>query len=275
MKPQLIDLNDYVLAGEGANGFSYNHKTDSSIMLKIYFRNFEQAQRELEIAQKVYDAGISTPKPGKLISDGERLGIMFYRIENKKSFARAVGDEPEKVGIYAQEFAQMCKQLHNTHLDTSKFESVKHSYLNLLNQNPFFTEYQKQKIKDFIVNSPDSDTAVHGDLQFGNAIFTGDKRYFIDLGDFSYGYYMYDLGMVYATCKTNEEEFTLPTYHMTNQTASEFWDAFAPAYFGEKADLESIEKEVRIYAGLKTLIVERDTKRPMESFRQMLEGTIY
>ena len=30
-----------------------------------------------------------------------------------------------------------------------------------------------------------------------------------------------------------------------------------------------------IYAGLKTLIVERDTHCPMPQFRAMLEGTIY
>ena len=29
MKPLLIDMNDYVRTGEGANGASYNHKTDS------------------------------------------------------------------------------------------------------------------------------------------------------------------------------------------------------------------------------------------------------
>ena len=38
-----------------------------------------------------------------------------------------------------------------------------------------------------IWEEPDEDTAVHGDLQYSNAIFTEDKRYFIDLGDFCCG----------------------------------------------------------------------------------------
>ena len=46
-------------------------------------------------------------------------------------------------------------------------------------------------------------------------------------------------------------------------------------YFGPEADMEKVMKEVKIYAGLKTLIVERDTHRPMPEFRAMLEGTIY
>jgi hypothetical protein len=39
--------------------------------------------------------------------------------------------------------------------------------------------------------------------------------------------------------------------------------------------LQQVEDLVKIYAGLKTLIVERDTHCPMPQFRAMLEGTIY
>lgn len=279
MEPLLINLNDYVQSGEGANGASYDHKTNPNVMLKIYFRNFESARQELELAQKVYAAGIPTPKPGRLITDGKRLGIQFERLYGKKSYARAVGENPELVEPLAQEFAELCRQLHQTEVDTAQFKNVKDHYLTLLEQNPFFTDEQKQKIKDFIVNAPEAKTAIHGDLQFGNGLFVENNgkrdKYLIDLGDFCYGYPMFDLGMVYLTCNLNDEAFTKEAFHMDNATAARFWKAFAPAYFGEKANLAEIEKEVRIYAGLKTLIVERDTKRPMPNFRRMLEGTIY
>ena len=62
---------------------------------------------------------------------------------------------------------------------------------------------------------------------------------------------------------------------MTNATAAKFWDAFAEEYFGKNANMEEVMKEVKIYAGLKTLIVERDTHCPMPQFRAMLEGTVY
>lgn len=275
MKPILINLNDYVRTGEGANGASYDHKTNPDIMLKMYFRNFEAAAKELELAQKVYQAGIPTPEPGDLVSDGERLGIRFRKITGKKSFSRAVGDDPEHTEVYAQQFAQLCKKLHSIHLDTTKFTNVKDHYIRLLEQNPFFTPEQKTKIRNFIIDAPDADTAIHGDLQFSNGIFVGDKQYFIDLGDFCYGYPMFDLGMVYLTCKLNNEEWTQYSYHMSNREAARFWDAFALEYFGKGADLKQVEQEVKIYAGLKTLIVERDTQRPMPEFRAMLEQTIY
>lgn len=274
-----IDLNDYERSGEGANGASYNHKTDKDIMLKLYFRNFEAARLEYEVAKKVYQAGIPTPEPGQLVTDGKSMGIQFRRIPGKKSYSRACGDNPEMTETYAREFAQLCKRLHATHVDTTQFENVKDRLFRLLNDNPFFTAEQKEKTHAFIAAAPDADTAIHGDLQFSNGIFVEHDGvrtpYFIDLGDFCYGYPMFDIGMVYLCCCLNDEAWTLEQYHMSNAVAARFWDAFALEYFGPDADMEKIMAEVRIYAGLKTLIVERDTGRPMPEFRAMLEGTIY
>ena len=279
MKPLLIDMNDYIRTGEGANGASYNHKTDPDIMLKMYFRNFDAAALELELAQKVYKMGIPSPEPGDLVTDGNQVGIRFRRIDGKKSFSRACGDDPEHTEDYAREFAQMCKKLHAIHVDTTQFENVKDRLYKLLADNPFFTPEQKEKIHAFIAAAPDADTAIHGDLQFGNGIFTEKdgvrKRYFIDLGDFCYGYPMFDIGMVYLCCCLNDEAWTMEVNHMSNATAARFWDAFAAEYFGPDANMEEVMKEVRIYAGLKTLIVERDTHCPMPQFRACLEGVIY
>ena len=279
MEPKLIDLNDYIRTGEGANGASYNHKSDPNIMMKMYFRNFEAAAQELELAQKVYALGIPTPEPGDLVTDGERMGIRFRRLIGKRSYSRACGDEPERAEEYGREFAQLCKKLHSIHVDTTQFENVKDRLYRLLDQNPDFTAEQKAKLRAFIAAAPDTDTAIHGDLQFGNAIFTEQNGvrtpYFIDLGDFCYGYPMFDIGMVYLCCCLNNEEWTMEVNHMTNATAARFWDGFAAEYFGADADMEAVMKEVKIYAGLKTLIVERDTHCPMPQFRAMLEGTIY
>ena len=278
MNPIQIDLNDYELVGEGANGASYNHKQDNSVMLKMYFRNFEAAKLELELAQKVYAAGIPTPEPGDLVTDGERLGIRFRRIEGKKSYSRACGDDPEHTEEYAREFAQMCKKLHAIHLDTSQFENVKDRLFAMLAENPFFNEDEKAKLHDFIANTPDTDTAIHGDLQFSNGIFVDEngtrKRFFIDLGDFCYGNPLFDVGMVYLCCKLNGEEWTQLQYHMSNATAARFWDAFAREYFGPEADLKDVEQLILPYAGLKVLIIERDTHRRMPEFHAALEQTI-
>ena len=271
-----INLDDYVLSGGGANGESYDHKTDPTIMLKLYHTGaVQQPLDEMRLARKVYDLGISTPEPGDfVVTEDGRYGIRFKRIIGKKSFSRATGDEPEKVAQFAAQFAGMCKQLHATHVDTAQFENVKDRYYRLLKENPFFTPAEKDKLARFIADVPDEDTAIHGDLQFSNAIFAGDKRYFIDLGDFCWGNHLFDVGMVYLCCCLSDEAFIQETFHMPKALAIRFWECFATAYFGKDMPLKEIEALIRPYAGLKTLIVERDTKRPMPEMRAALTSIL-
>ena len=273
MEAKKISLNDYVLFGGGANGESYDFKADPSIMLKLYFPGkIQQPLDEMLLARKVYEAGIPTPEPGEyVVTEDGRYGIRFRRIMGKKSYSRASADNPELMPRYAAEFAQMCKELHAVHVDTKDFENVKDRYYRLLEENPFFTVQEKDRIGKFIADSPDADTAVHGDLQFSNAIFAGDKKYFIDLGDFSYGYNLFDVAMVYICCCVSDEAFIQETFHMPKSQSIEFWKLFAPCYFGEDRPLVSIEEEIGPYAGLKTIIIERDTKRPMPEFRALLK----
>lgn len=270
-----INLEDYVHSGEGANGESFDHRTDPSIMMKLYNPGkIQQPLDEMLMARKVFDLGIPTPEPGDYVTDGVRYGIRFRRIEGKISYSRATGQHPENVARYAQEFAAMCRDLHRVHVDTALFENVKDRNLRLLEENPFFTPAQKDAVGRFIADSPDTDTAIHGDLQFSNAIFVGEKRYFIDLGDFCYGYPLFDVGMVYLCCCISDEAFIRETFHMPKSLSIRFWEEFAPAYFGADRPLKDIEEEIRPYAGLKTLIVERDTKCPMPNMRACLKGII-
>jgi uncharacterized protein (TIGR02172 family) len=268
-KPVPISLDDYVLTGGGYNGESYDHKTDPTLMLKLYFPGkIEQPLYELRMARIVYELGIPTPKPGEyVVTEDGRYGILFNRIVGKKSYSRATSDHPELLEQYAEEFARMCLQLHAVHVDTTKLESIKERYFKYLSGNPFFTKEEKDKIARFISDAPDTDTACHGDLQYSNAIFAGDQRYFIDLGDFSYGYNLFDVSMVYLCCYLSNPEFIKETYHLDSPVARKFWDCFAPVYFGSDRSLKSIEEEILPYAGLRTLMIEYNTNCPMPEFR--------
>ena len=268
-----VKLDDYELFGGGANGDSFNHKSDPTVMLKLYRPGIiQQPLDEITLARKVFEMGIPTPEPGDyVVTQDGRYGIRFKRITGKKSYSRATGDEPEKVEQFATEFAGMCLKLHATHVDTTQFENVKDRYFRLLRENPFFDNAQKAKLEKFIADVPDEDTAIHGDLQYSNAIFAGRERYFIDLGDFCWGNHLFDVGMVYLCCNLSSQEFIEETFHTPKSLAGKFWQFFAREYFGAGVPLRDIDEMILPFAGLKTLIVERDTKRPMPELRVGLE----
>jgi len=271
-----IDLEEYVRAGEGANGASYNHRNDPDIMLKLNNKGADVGRvlRELEVARKVYQAGIPTPEPGDFVTDGERYGLRFRRIRDKKSFARACGDNPENAETYGRDFAEMCRSLHSTVIDTSKFCNVKDYYLDMLEPSKFYTDEEKRRIREFIVSAPDANTAVHGDLQFGNAIFAGEKKYFIDLENFCYGHPYFDLGMVYLVNVRDDDEFLMEAFHTTKDVSLRFWEAFVGVYFeGRKTAAEAGEL-LKPYAALKNLIIERDSKGMVPTLREIYKESI-
>ncbi len=277
MKAELINLEDYNYSGEGANGASYNHKTDPRFMLKLYntSKPLDFITSELERARKVYVLGIPSPKPGVLVTDGERYGIRFERILNKRSFSRAVGDDPsdENIRHCAGEFARMCKQLHSTECPAGMFENVKDVYKRDLKYS-FFSDEEKKKVAEFIDSVPDARTAIHGDLQFSNAITDGNNNYFIDLGDFACGNPLFDLGMVLMCCKYSDDAFIEEVFHMKKATSTKFWECFVPEYFDGKMTSDQAEKMLRPFAGLKSIIIERDCRQPFPHYRALLDEIV-
>lgn len=275
METKKINLEDYVHSGEGANGESFFHREDPTIMLKLYNPSTpaESAIKEYETSLKAYQAGLPVPKPGDLVTDGLRTGIRFERIPGKISFSRAVGNNPEKAEEYARRFARLCLKLHSTHIDTSGFRNIKEVNHELLSENPFLSEEDKQRIGAFIDAAPDADTPCHGDLQFSNAVLSSDGReFFIDLGDLAYGHPWFDLGMVLFTCVYDPEDFIRETFHMEKKTALDFWHYFVKEYFDEDADPAEIERLLRPYAGLKVLLVEHYAGAPAPQFHDLLDS---
>lgn len=273
----LVDLNDYTLFGEGPNGSSYNHNSNPDMMLKLYNASspYEIIVNEYNFAKKVYDAGIPCPKTYDFVTDGKgRFGIRFERIPGKRSFCTAMSLEPENFEKYSREFAKFCRELHSIHVDTSLFPSIKDVDLQMLDESPFFTEEEKVKIADFINRVPDSDIAHHGDLHYGNAIMTDRGNFFIDLGDFAYGHPYFDLGQVLLSSCYPYEEYIKYAFHIEPEDGVRFWHYFVKEYFGEDADIDEVTEMLRPYAGLMSLLIERNMGQKYDRYHALLSGTI-
>lgn len=239
---KLLNMADLVQSGEGANGASYDLVSDPSMMVKLYNEGYDTSTifTELDAARKVYELGIPSPKPGELVTDGVRYGIMFRRIVGKRSYSRMLADEPERYDEFAREFARYCKMIHTTECPEDMFPDAKPQFLHLLQADKVFNDHQKAVMADFIKSMPDSNTALHGDMHMGNAISTlpfgaplstPHDVYFIDLGYFAHGCPLLDLGMLMNICLISDDGFRFHDFHIHREVTAPFWASFVDEYF--------------------------------------------
>ena len=123
---ETIDLNDYVQTGEGGTALTYTHKTRPT-MAKLFNpgNEAELAEKEFLTARAVFEMGIPTPEPLRLVTDSQRQGVEYELISNKRSFTRIISQEPERLEEISLAFARMARELHETKADTTHFPSVK------------------------------------------------------------------------------------------------------------------------------------------------------
>ena len=231
-----INLDEYRQSGEGGTAITYKHNSRNSLA-KLYKSGFEadMAIEEFKVAQAVYDLGIPTPKPYRLVTDGERLGAEYEFISGKRSFARILSQEPEKMPELIEAFAKAALELHATAPDTDRIPAIRevlHSFY--LSSDAVTSEYRKRALA-FLDKIQEPSTCVHGDFHIGNIITDGNHTLWIDIGQFGYGAPEWDLGWFWTITHNlgdNRADFLL---HLSQETLVSFWDAFLPAYLGTSA----------------------------------------
>ena len=109
---QRINLNDYIQTGEGGTALTYTKK-DGLSLAKLYKNGFEAARFKAEFltARTVFELGIPSPKPYRLITDGERSGAEYELIKNKRSYTRIISQVPERLEKITLKCAHMAREL--------------------------------------------------------------------------------------------------------------------------------------------------------------------
>ena len=247
-KPELIDINDYEESGDGFTAISYNSKQGSR-MIKLYseFIPSNVPEKEMKINRNLLSKGLPIPMVHRMVTDGKRVGVEFERIMNKRSFARAISQEPDKLEEYTVRFTDMCKQLHSIECDTTLFDPVELRFLKAINECKSFSDTVRNNATAFIKSVPPATTCIHGDLHIGNALMAGDKFYWIDLADFAYGNPLFDIGMLYfVSMLSTSEEMSDKIFHLSCAQMCKIWSIFAREYFGagKEKEIKSIMDKI-------------------------------
>lgn len=246
-----INLNDYVQTGEGGTSLTYTHKTRPT-MAKLFnlVNEAELAEKEFLTARAVFEMGITTPEPLQLVTDGERRGVEYELISNKRSFTRIISQEPERLEEISLAFARMVRELHGMKADTARFTSVKERLRRFYQEKgDKVTDEYKEHALNFIDKSPDADTCLHGDLHIGNVITDGQRSLWIDLGQFSYGEPEWDLAWMWTLCNQMDGKRSDFILHVTPETLKAHWNIFLPAYLGtdDKATIGDYTRRLMPY----------------------------
>lgn len=263
MNFETINLSDYELRGEGSTAQTYYSK-DGQRLAKLYFTKpgAEAATSEFRIAQVVHSMGIPTPLPIRLITDGVRIGTEFelFAPVGKRSFARIFSEEPDQIEPLSREFAQRARQLHQTPADTDRLPSMKslvHQWIDHCRQIP--ADYL-DVVTQTLDETPDQTTCLHGDLHVGNLITDGQRRVWIDVGDFSYGVPEWDNCMIYYMGHYMPEERCRLLYHVGTDVMRRHWQYFASEYYGQLTPQELHAKEEQMRRMSVTKILFRLSK---------------
>ena len=270
---QRINLDDYIQTGEGGTALTYNHK-DGKTLAKLFMSSVaaDNAAREFHINQVVYESGLPTPKPIRLITDGERFGAEYELISPKRSFTRIISQEPDQLVPLSERFARLARKIHETPADTKRLPDMKELVGEWIDKFENLPDAYKERFHRFLDTVPSTPTCLHGDLHIGNIITDGQRDLWIAVGDFAYGVPQWDLCMMYFSSHFLSPDRADNIFHLDNDSLKAHWNAFAPVYYGTDSK-EVLETEVRkLYPFIATklaFIVSkiRDGKAPVSEER--------
>ena len=174
---QAINLEDYVQTGEGGTAITYNNKNGKTLA-KLFTPGWaaDTAAREFRINQVVYESGLPTPQPIRLITDGTRFGAEYELISPKRSFARIISEEPDQLVPLSERFARLTRQIHEKPADTQRLPDIKEIIITWIDKFESLPADLKERFHRFLALVPSSPTCLHGDLHIGNIITDGAMR---------------------------------------------------------------------------------------------------
>jgi len=252
-QPRQVKVDGLACIARGVTGECY--RVDDETLLKLYFEHVDQsmAQREKAFARAAFVAGLPTAISFDIVACGARRGIL-YEMLNARTLSQLIVENPDRLEEYVKTFADVCRLIHDTKGDSRVFARTKDACVSAIRTVDFIDEGQRRIILDKVREIPDADTCVHGDLHTSNILMQSGEPRLIDLGDFSLGHGMFDVGQIYNIFYCSRQtHISERAVGMDPELAFRIWELFEQYYFGspDKQEREAIREQAFFFGCLR------------------------
>lgn len=173
----LRDISACQLIGQGntAEIFLYGPGT----VLKLFRDQFPESGvlKEWRVTRAVQTVYSRMPKALRLVSCGERSGILYELAEGQDLF-RMIGSEPFLLFSTGKKLAEIHTEIHGKTI--SGILTVKEKLLQEIGWVNDLSDDEKRKITDRLLLLPDGDRLCHFDFHPGNIMVSGGKLLVLD-----------------------------------------------------------------------------------------------
>lgn len=238
--------------GKGFAGTVYRLSDD--LILKLYAESItrDMVEIEKERAEKAFLHDIPTAVSYDVVKHGKQFGIVF-ELMSAKNLAEVFAAEPDHFEDIVRRQAQFLRKLNRTTFEADSLPSMKDNYKWRIGRTADFLSHTEiQTLNELIDAIPDRQTFLHGDFHPKNIMLSGDEFTLIDMADVALGHPIFDLTVVYFSCKHStwgHPEMLPQIIGFDAATAEKYLQTFFKFYL-EPAGNELIARTMELAANL-------------------------
>ena len=227
-----IDLQDCEVLGAGGHGKVLRLNADTIVKLYYAGDSVEDIKREQDYAKKAFVMGIPTAIPFDIVKCEDMYGLVFELV-NADIVANYLNNHPDQIEVIAEKYAQVMKQLHETHVVAGALSSTKELYRTRIEGlRAYMTDEEVDTLHRINDAIPESDTVVHGDFHPKNVMIQNGELVLIDMADLTTGHPLYDLGSMALTHHLPPDGRIENITGMKAEMVRRLWQLFLAKYLG-------------------------------------------
>ncbi len=237
-KVRQISIDGLEFLSAGVCGECY--RLDRETIVKLYNEGIapDIAEKEKEFAKAAFVAGIPTAISYDVVACGNRTGVVYEMLE-ATLFSSVIRNDLPNIAAHAETLARIARTVHATPADPAVFPDIKESFRDYIRQMDFFLSADEIAFLQARLDSiPGADTCVHFDLHTSNIMIRDGEPVIIDMGDFSRGHYLFDVGLMCTIYGIPELGISEMATKIPNDDGFRLYEGFLKHYFADKTDEE-------------------------------------